>query len=368
MPPPMAPLGAIVRMVEQSDGNTNDPAIAGELVVRRRIFLSRKIPVTVTAKHNGVKFTVYRQQYRSRYVPYQDLRSVSSREVFGQKKINLYADVGVETINCHSSESKISEFCNFVNDKIAQTRRKPLAAKFALTRTEVPPEKNYTTWVYDEYGSAIDVLFNQEGSVDDLLEKLESEIASLTTKKERIEGSRQKTRSAVTEHKRPDEDYPLFRNRYSYLRNIDPDRIRPGRILLGGTAITAALFTLAWLADKRPITPIAPGSDLSLAKSIPSDDKQTIPEEPGEETASRALLHLITLMQDDLRYNQLIARLKQKREALKIDRAALSNQMGWDIAKLENIEAQLTRATPMDIVKLSIHIDKDFHDIIGFEK
>ncbi|RUM96956.1 hypothetical protein EET67_15580 [Pseudaminobacter arsenicus] len=357
-------------MNEQSDGNTNDPAIAGELVVRRRIFLSRKIPVTVTAKHNGVKFTVYRQQYRSRYVPYQDLRSVSSREIFGQKRIDLYADVGVETINCHSSDFRISEFCNFVNDKIAHTRRKPLAAKFALTRTEVPPEKNYTTWVYDEYGSAIDVLFNQEGSVDDLLEKLESEIASLTTKKERIEGSRRKSRSATPEHNRSDDDYQLFRNGYSFLRNIDPNKIRPGRILLGGTAITAALFTLAWLADKRPITPISPESDLSLAKSALSNDKaiETIPEEAGEETASRSLLHLITLMQDDTRYNQLITRLKQKREALKIDGAALSAQMGWDIARLENIEAQLIRATPMDIVKLSIHIDEDFHDIIGFEK
>jgi hypothetical protein len=355
-------------MNQQSDGNTNDPAIAGELVVRRRVFLSRKIPVTVSAKYNGVKFTVYRQQYRSRYVPYQDLRSVSSREILGQWKIILHADVGVETINCHSPESKIIEFCNFVNDKIAHTRRKPLAAKFALTRTEVPPEKNYTTWVHDEYGSAIDVLFNEEGSFDDLLEKLESEIASLTTKKERPKGGR-KSPSPAIDHKRPDDDYALFRNSYSFLGNIDPDKIRPGRILLAGTAITAALFSFAWLADKWPITPISSDSDLSLAKR-PADDNaiETIPGELVGETASRALLHLITLMQDDIGYSRLVQRLKQKREALNIDSAELSTHMGWDIARLDNIEAQLIRASPMDIVKLSIHIDEDFHDIIGFEK
>jgi hypothetical protein len=353
-------------MNKQSDGNTNDPTITGELVVRRRMFLSRKIPVTVSAKHNGVKFTVYRQQYRSRYVPYQDLRSVSSRENLGQWKIVLHADVGVETINCHSPESKIIEFCNFVNDKIALTRKKPLAAKFALTRTEVPPEKNHTTWVHDEYGSAIDVLFNEEGSgsFDDLLEKLESEIASVTTKKERPKGG-QKSPSPTIDHKHPDDDYPLFRNSYSFL---DPDKIRPGRILLAAAAITAALFSLVWLADKWPVTPISPNSDRSLAKMPPANDKAIEPEELAEEMASRALLHLITLMHDDTSYSRLIQRLKQKREALNIDSAELSAQMGWDIARLENIEAQLIRAAPMDIIKLSIHIDEDFHDIIGFEK
>ena len=367
--PTSGSLGAIVGMNENNDGRTNDPAIAGELIVRRRIFLSRKIPVTLQAKHNGVKLTIYRQKYRSRYVPYQDLRAAASREIFGQKKVMLHADVGVETINCHSSEARISEFCNFVNDKIAHTKRKPLAAKFALTRTEVPPEKNYTTWVYDEYGSAIDVLFNQEGSVDDLLEKLESEIASLTAKKDNPAG-KQGASVAAAEYREPDEDYPLFRARNSYLGNIDPDGIRPGRIILGGTAIAGALFALAWLADKMPLAPISSESDLSLAKNAASDaetEAEASLDDP-DDPSSRALLHLITLMQDDLRYSRLIARLKQKREALEIDLAALSRKMGWETARLENIEAQRIRATPMDIVQLSIHIDEDFHDIIGFEK
>jgi hypothetical protein len=128
------------------------------------------------------------------------------------------------------------------------------------------------------------------------------------------------------------------------------------------------LFSLVWLADKWPVTPISPNSDRSLAKMPAANDKAIEPEELAEEMASRALLHLITLMHDDTSYSRLIQRLKQKREALNIDSAELSAQMGWDIARLENIEAQLIRAAPMDIIKLSIHIDEDFHDIIGFEK
>lgn len=349
----------------------NDPVIIGEIVVRRNIFLSRKIPATIHAKNNGIKFTIYREKYRSRYVPYQDLKAIDPINSFGRQKIIIHAYDGSEIINCHSTESKIGEFCRFVNEKISLLKRKPLAAKFALTKTEVPSEKNYTTWVYDEYGSAIDILFNQEGSTDDLLENLEREIASLTAGKESVANS-PRSPVAASKYRRPVEDHPLFQRKHSYPWNIDYSKFRLKNILPASAVIIALLFTAIWVIGRAPMVPDNSGDEPLFAKSKPPDSPSSVdpttPSQRPRDKSQRAMLHLITLMNDDDQYTRIIDRLRQKRELLNIDSSTLSNQIGWDASKLANIERHLIRATPMDLVNISIHINEDFYDAIEFSK
>jgi hypothetical protein len=357
-------------MDENTDGISNDPVIIGEIIVRRKVFLSKRIPVTIRAKNNGLKITIFQQGHRSRYIPYQDLRSVVIRNIFGWKRILLHAEAGVESINCHSSDNKINAFCDFVNEKIALPKKKPLAARFALTKTEVPLEKNYTAWVYDEFGSAIDVLFNQEDPIDDLLAKLEIEITSSAARKESVTSSQSLAPPAIR-YEPPADDYPLFRKKHSYPWNIDFGEIRLKRILPPSIAAIASLLAVAWVIDKASRSSITPGEDLSFSESAPSDDTPPVDHAANHHSKDRpprAILHLITLMKDSDQYSSLIDRLRHKRELLNIDSATMSSEMGWDTNKLANIETQLIRADPMDIINISIHLGEDFLHMIEFQK
>ncbi len=77
------------------------------------------------------------------------------------------------------NSKNIYEFCSFVNERIAEAKKKPFAARFKLTQIEAPsgqmfrPEESANR----EYGSAIDLLFDPAKWEEDQYDEILSEVS-----------------------------------------------------------------------------------------------------------------------------------------------------------------------------------------------
>lgn len=338
----------------------------GQLTERHRFFFFRGVPVSIDASDVGVTFTFPNNKHPPKVVPYEELRSASMSNLLWKKKIILYAAAGIETIQCSGSREWISEFCTFINTRVA-ARKKPFAARFQLTQLEIPSEHNTQPLEHgpEEYQSAVDLLFSPTTELrDDILDRLESQI-SLSAPEVPLRQTPKTKRPFRPDRNDSYRNHNLFNNKYVPVWNlyVSKTHIRTmllvlSIIMLGGVA--------AWQFGRLPS--MEPRSLTSITTESPAIPPEPVsippPRQRKSEAQPRALMQLVEIMQNDEKYLRLIDTLKQSRMRTGVSTNDASARLEWHQSKLEDMESKRFRATAIDIIDYTLAIRHDIHEIL----
>ncbi|RUM95339.1 XRE family transcriptional regulator [Pseudaminobacter arsenicus] len=355
-------------MIESDSTEHATASITGEITKRRKLFFLTNLSVVLRADDDGMTFAVTGNKNSSRIIPYRRLQSAAVSNLFGRRRVLLYADTGVEAIRCHAPESKIQEFCDFINSRIVAAERKPIAARFSLTKTEVPREQQRLFSPHVDYRSALETLFDQGESTDDLLETLEKEISSLNTLKTTIKAAKHTKRASIPIVTSKEDGFSLFGNSNSYRLDIFLKDFNTKKAIVTGATIGVLSLSLWLLLNLPQMQPTIPEALSIPEQSTSSSEPELLSDVERPESRPRVLLHLITMMQDEEKYRFLIETLKLKRVAAGLDLGTLASRLGWETKKIEALESGAQRATPTEIIELTLAIKTDLIELTGFSQ
>jgi hypothetical protein len=346
---------------------TNTPLAQNNLVLRGQIpnphkaFFSSKIPISIYASDDGVTFTVYQGKKFSKTVPFDELRFASTTTFLWKKKVVIYSKAGIETIRCFASRESASEFCKFVNNKVA-AQKKPFGPRFQLTQLEAPPEQKFLLGANAprEYDSAIDFLFDPEKWTDDILDKLEREISLSGPEAPPDRGHKNDVKRKYASD---GTSYNFFSSRKDSAWNfyIPKEHLRSTVLIL---LIVILGIASAWQLGELP--GMEPGSPKTAVEKSLATPPQAIalPEQNKPNAAPRALEQLVEIMQDDQKYRRIVEVLRQKRVQLGLSMDDVRARMTLEKRDFESFEDGVVRLTLTELIQYSLIVNEDIHDLI----
>ncbi len=339
--------------------------LSGRVTIRPMPLFSRTIPIVIHACDDGVTFAMRRARASAKTLSYDQLHMAAISNFLGRKKVIIYAETGVEAIRCSESTKKISDFCKFVNEKIASLHEKPLGPKYQLTQLQVPPESRLQALeqVPEGHDAALDLLFHPDKFDGDFLDRIAREFTINHPKQK--SGDAKPKEPGNTRRRRQSARYDLFSRHDEKIWNLSPSRARLREIFLGICVLALGAVALWQLGELPGTEPESQARIDARHSSTASPEPAPRPDElaPGEQP--RALAQLVGIVADDGQYQELIETLKRERMKLGVSTKELGKRLRWDEQRIIEIESQISRAEIMEIIDYALAMRKDIHELLG---
>jgi hypothetical protein len=350
-----------------SDHRRAQIALVGRLERPGSLLWSRKVSVTVLATEDEVCFIPYDGSRIAKSFLYDALHSVSSRNFLGRKALILHGIGGVEAVRCSASQDELLDFCRFVNSRIAATEKKPVGARFKLTQLEAPPDARFTPeHPQEEYGSAIDALFDPidwtEALFDDLDKNVEIDGQNFADQRP----TQQNTQIPYYTSRRdlPKRRLPRQVNGSSRIVVEEPRRWTTKRSWVIGTLAVLLLSGTLWWRAGFSRHETKAGEPLEITE-LPIQSVESGPERQPTDFNSRMAARLLQIMQDDREYAQLMDIFRKHRQALGLTPDQVSAALGWGQTELNELELGIKRPKLIGLIDFALAIDLDIHDAVG---
>jgi hypothetical protein len=246
---------------------------------------------------------------------------------------------------------------------------KPIGARFNLTRIEIPPKSTFATEAIrsDQYGSAIDLIFNPL-NLADLLEELGNnvDLTNHKTPRSAVASKRQKKVETSLPNARTNRP-PIFGRRVDAQRKAN----RAKRNWLVLPLIFIPGFSgLWWVATFVPAeTTIEEGAETARRPepSKPANEARQDHLDPRTEQhhlKPRTAERLLQIMQNDSEYTRLMAIFREHRAAMGLSIDQASGLVGWTESDLVDVESAAVRPNVLGLVHLALAIKLNIHDAI----
>jgi hypothetical protein len=298
---------------------------------------------------------------------YDALHSVSSRNFLGRKTLILHGISGVEAVRCSASQDELLNFCRFVNSRIAATEKKPVGARFKLTQLEAPPDARFTPQhPQEEYGSAIDALFDPIDWTEVLFDDLDKNV-EIDGHNFPDQGSTQQNTQIphiTSRRDLPKRRLPRQVNGSSRIVVQEPRRQTTKPRWAIGTLAVLLLSGTLWWRSGFPSDETKAVEPLEITK-LPIQSMESGRERQPTDLNSRVALRLLQIMQDEREYAQLVDIFRKHRQAQGLTTDQVSTALGWGQTELTELESGMKRPKLIGLIDLAMAIRLDIHDTIG---
>lgn len=339
--------------------------LSGRITIVRGSFFYRTIPIVIHATQNDVAFTIRHGKASAKMLSYDKIHMAALSNFMGLKKVIIHADSGVEAIRCSESAKKISEFCKFVNDKIASRHQKTLAPKYQLTQLEAPPGYKLQSFqqVPEDHDSALDLLFHPDKFGSDFLESISRNINIDDSKQCSHDKKSSTTRKDILK-KGAQNKYDLFSKYDEKVWNFTLGRERIRQISLGILVVLLGILAVRELSDMGGPSPADRVTTAAAKNPAISPPPNPPPEQLARDEPPRALALLVGIVHDDRKYHEFIGLLKGGRMKLGLSTRELSQRLGWSEQSLIDMESEASRADPMELIDYAVATDGDIQNIV----